>query len=836
MRKGYDITRLFLCILLVACEAHMATGADIVHEEYSWGGIDVGVGNTIPYDVDALAFGLDNETGDLGALAFGNRNKAKGNSSNAFGDMNEVYGECSIGFGSGNNVPGFQSLAFGNCNSASGIFSVAFGAWNESEGVSDSAFGWENYTSGDCSNAFGFGNKARTYYSSAFGVNNSTLYSDDESDDSDYSNAFGYGNIAKSQYSSAFGVNNSTFGRNSSAFGFGNIAEGSDSSALGNSCFAIGEGSVAIGYQSVAAEDYVVSFGHSEGDPIPDILGGSFVEEQNSRLIHVASGSANTDAVNVGQLKAYQQKLDDTQLAAANSGITADKVAVYDNYSTFLTATGISAKNMKVTNVAAGSEETDAVNYGQFKTAFTEASFDSANNRYILRRENGETFEINAGSSSGIDPELAGKITQNSYDISDNRSNIIQNTADIITNKNNIAKNANEIENMKHIQSGLDFSSGAIPIGPGNELGESGNKAIAIGIDNKAKGKYSIAIGYSINGKNNEVIGDNSIAIGYGHKIKGNNSGAFGDPTTINTDNSYSVGNNNTINAANSFILGNNAATNGENSIVLGNGSTVSAKNGVAIGNNTEVLAANAVAIGEGSEAKKPDTVSVGSDSKKRRITNVAKAEDSTDAVNYEQMKNYVAANSGSSEDIFRLRSEINKLDGRISRVGASAGALAALKPMEFDPDNKWSAGIGFGNLNGKSAAAVGIFYRPSRDVYYTIGGNVGGEENVVNAGINFSFGHRSERSDVKHYTIVREGADFEAFCHENEALREKVVAQDTEIVGLRKTVVAQNKQIVCLENTVVDQQIKMNDMITRLNNMEQFVMQLSEANRRNGE
>lgn len=121
---------------------------------------------------------------------------------------------------------------------------------------------------------------------------------------------------------------------------------------------------------------------------------------------------------------------------------------------------------------------------------------------------------------------------------------------------------------------------------------------------------------------------------------------------------------------------------------------------------------------------------------------------------------------------------------------------------MEFDPDNKWSAGVGFGNLNGKNAAAVGLFYRPNRDVYYSLGGNVGGEENIVNAGINFSFGHRSEKPvEARHYTVLHDNAvgvsnvntvdaaEFDVFCQENAELKEKVAAQDAEIISQKNEI-----------------------------------------------
>ena len=182
-------------------------------------------------------------------------------------------------------------------------------------------------------------------------------------------------------------------------------------------------------------------------------------------------------------------------------------------------------------------------------------------------------------------------------------------------------------------------------------------------------------------------------------------------------------------------------------------------------------------------------------------------------------MKDYVAANAGGGDpqEILRLRSDMGKLDSRISKVGASAAALAALKPMEFDPENKWSAGVGFGNLNGKSAAAIGIFYRPSRDVYYSLGGNVGGEENIVNAGISFSFGHRSARPAVNQY-VSADNSEIEAYRQENSELKDKVVAQDEKISAQEEEMSSQKDEIVELK--------------TRMKRLERLIIKMSKEDK----
>ena len=106
----------------------------------------------------------------------------------------------------------------------------------------------------------------------------------------------------------------------------------------------------------------------------------------------------------------------------------------------------------------------------------------------------------------------------------------------------------------------------------------------------------------------------------------------------------------------------------------------------------------------------------------------------STDAVNGNQLwQRDQAINS--------LGGAVNKLDSRVNRVGAGAAALAALHPLDFDPDDKWDFAAGYGNYKDASAVAVGAYYRPNEDTMFSIGGSFGGGENMVNAGVSFKLG-----------------------------------------------------------------------------------------------
>ena len=146
-------------------------------------------------------------------------------------------------------------------------------------------------------------------------------------------------------------------------------------------------------------------------------------------------------------------------------------------------------------------------------------------------------------------------------------------------------------------------------------------------------------------------------------------------------------------------------------------------------------------------------------------------APDSTEAVNGSQL-------AQRDQAIGKLGGEVSSLDRRVDRVGAGAAALAALHPQDFDPDDKWDFAVGYGNYRGANAAAVGAFYRPNEDTTLSVGGTVGGGENMVNAGISFKFGQGN------HVTNSRV-----AMAKELLALKDYVQKQDEKIEKLEALV-----------------------------------------------
>ena len=125
-------------------------------------------------------------------------------------------------------------------------------------------------------------------------------------------------------------------------------------------------------------------------------------------------------------------------------------------------------------------------------------------------------------------------------------------------------------------------------------------------------------------------------------------------------------------------------------------------------------------------------------------ITNVKDGkieEGSKDAVNGGQLYATNQLVKENASNISLLGNSINKLDNRVDKVGAGAAALAALHPLDFDPEDKWDFAAGYGNYSGASAVALGAYYRPNEDTMFSVGGSFGNGENMVNAGISLKLG-----------------------------------------------------------------------------------------------
>ena len=373
-------------------------------------------------------------------------------------------------------------------------------------------------------------------------------------------------------------------------------------------------------------------------------------------------------------------------------------------------------------------------------------------------------------------------------------------------------------------------SNGSIIMGAGNEITNSVTSIYGAPEDggNSAKElaeKFREAVKESNGGGATMAFGGGNKAdytlrtamVGINNTVTGANHAESTDNLVIGVGNTASnvqhltaIGSKNTVSdAKNTVIVGDNRTVTGaNNAVIIGssdNGTTTTVQDAVALGHNTDVSTEGGVALGSGSKAtvaagavgydiltNAPSTdtsatwkstasaVSVGdvANGVTRQITSVAAGTNDTDAVNVAQLKrlhDMISVNAYNTVnvqgDVTNLKKDVSRLDKRVNKAVAGSAALAALHPLDFDPDAKWDFAAGYGHYHNGNAAALGAFYRPNEDVQLSVGSTVGNGETVVNAGLSVKVGAHSNVSRSR-------------------------VAIGKEVLELKKTVALQNAQI----------------------------------------
>ena len=267
-------------------------------------------------------------------------------------------------------------------------------------------------------------------------------------------------------------------------------------------------------------------------------------------------------------------------------------------------------------------------------------------------------------------------------------------------------------------------------IGRSQATGSTANNTVLIGSNSTVNGNFNYGMGHGV-----IFEGNKNSAIGAYNKIEGNQSGAFGVGTynvaTVKGDNSYSVGNKNEIGANNTFVMGNNVKTSLDNAVVLGNNSTAESADLVSTPSYT--YAGGTVNFAGTAPVS---TVSVGATGLERTITHVAAGRvsaDSTDAINGSQLY-------GANQQIDNLYNKISNIGKDANKGDARAAALAALHPMQFDPDNRVQVMGGIGHYKDANALALGVGYYPKENLLLTAGATVN-DHIMANLGVSYKFG-----------------------------------------------------------------------------------------------
>ena len=301
-----------------------------------------------------------------------------------------------------------------------------------------------------------------------------------------------------------------------------------------------------------------------------------------------------------------------------------------------------------------------------------------------------------------------------------------------------------------------------IAIGRISLNGSSGGANVALGSKTflNGKGDYNFlgnfAAGFNSTISNTIAIGSFAGSGATGNKNVWLGAGQAGGSTGNNT---VLIGSNSTVNGNFNYGIGHNAVLNGESNAVVGAYNHVTANNTYVLGDHVTTTLNNAVVLGSNSTAESSDvvstpsytyaggtvnfagtapvsTVSVGATGQERTITHVAAGRvsaDSTDAINGSQLY-------GANQQIDNLYNKISNIGKDANKGDARAAALAALHPMQFDPDNRVQVMGGIGHYKDANALALGVGYYPKENLLLTAGATVN-DHIMANLGVSYKFG-----------------------------------------------------------------------------------------------
>ena len=391
------------------------------------------------------------------------------------------------------------------------------------------------------------------------------------------------------------------------------------------------------------------------------------------------------------------------------------------------------AEDGKISNVAAGVADTDAVNVGQLKEAVEAGNTDThiKPGEYGVGADNTVNMDVVDKNGNKVDTVTIKDVAKAS-DVGN-----VNNIADDIKNGEGHTTVVDAVNNLNNKVGDLQYSK----VEKG-DIADGDSTTTAIGkLDQKLTDVAATAA------KHTKVEGSSNITV--------TNTAKEGEAAN------YKVELNKDIDVE--TVKANSVTT----------GQTVMNNDGLKVGKDVSVTA-TAVKVGDttitdkGLEIKDgPSVTKDGINAGNKKVTGVADGdvkENSKDAINGGQLHQVKADINnridGVENQVVNNTNRINKLGSRVNKVGAGAAALAALHPMDFDPDDKLTFSAGYGNYAGENAAAIGAYYRPDEKVMFSVAGTVGNGENMVNAGVSFSLDRTNHVSNSR-TALAREVIDL---------------------------------------------------------------------------
>ena len=529
---------------------------------------------------------------------------------------------------------------------------------------------------------------------------------------------------------------------------------------------------------SVKAGDFFMDKNEGVGYKGKAYITSSGLNANGQTITNVKAGEAETDAVNVGQLNAVKETANKGWKLKTNNGNVSDvkpgdevefdgddniKVSNAGNKVSFKLnnkLTGIESiagvgggsisfsggnvtinnnvtfgSNGQIHNVTAGTASTDAVNVGQLNAAVQAGNTDT----HIKAGEYG------VGTDNKVNMQLvdkndkdAGTVTITDVAKASDVGDVSKIADDLKNGGNKPTTVVDAVNNLNNKVGDLNYVEG----GKGNYVTNGESTTVSIGkLDQALKDVATTAAKHTtVSGSSNIVVEPTNTDGGKNYNVK------LADEINVNSV------------TANTFTAGQTVVMN-KAGLMVGDKVSVSA---------TAVTAGKTSISDEGVKVDGKTYISAdGLNANNNKITNVVDGtveKDSKDAINGGQLHQAKADINnridGVENQVISNSNRINQLGNRVNKVGAGAAALAALHPMDFDPDDKLTFSAGYGNYGGENAAAIGAYYRPDEKVMFSVAGTVGNGENMVNAGVSFALDRTNHVSNSR-TALAREVIDL---------------------------------------------------------------------------
>lgn len=705
----------------------------------------------------AFAVGYNNTVSKDNALVYGNSNTATGTNSLAGGEYSKAKGRNSVAIGSSAQALSDDTFAIGSQARANGINTVAIGNGAYSENESALAVGKGTKARGVMSTAVGYGTRASNQYTTALGYQNVAS--------GVQSSAVGVNNEATGDYSAVSGTNSAANGNYSLASGFKAKAVADDSIAVGDQSKATGISSVAVGTIAEATGGDAIAAGHSAiatGNLSTAI--GSNAEAKADNTIAIGSSAKVTGVSSVVVGRDNNVTGDDTTVIGANNGTVS-----YDP------STGA-----VVIDKTISADQSAVVGYNNHIQSSDKEQLIFGSNS--ITKEQGATVIGSHSKATAIDAFAIGNNiiadVQNSVAIGTNS------VTELAVGTTNIKDNTSDIRFSNSTYTGSNPDS-VVSFGTNGRAGAGGVTSYTRQLQNVAAGRVSATSTDAINGS--QLYDVALEAQKYNTLVDGTNT------TVTSQDNAfgrkeYKVNVNRDLTNMNSVQF--NTVNDPQRNFVSKDGmhvfdgdvNTNYTSNGMKLENTNNLDTAQYDLDGmvADSNGKHVEFTTSNITAGGQQIHDVADGTAGTDAVNVNQLTSALNQVNGNASAL----GNVVKANQQEARKGiAGTAALAGLHPLDFDPDHKLDIMAGYGHFHNANAGAVGIAYRPNEDLMFTAGTTFG-SDNVINAGISYKVGARSEVSRSK-VAMARDLADAKREIAKLQADNEKFKSILNAVLGL---------------------------------------------------